>query len=61
VRRPGTTAEAEGWLVGTTLDTNTKRTQLHLFDARNLADGPVAVATLPYALPLGLHGSFKPA
>lgn len=61
VPRPGATAEADGWLVGTTLDTDTKQTQLNIFDARDLTGGPVAVATLPYPLPLGLHGNFKPA
>ncbi len=61
VPRPGATSEADGWLIGTTLDIVRKNTRLHIFEARNLAAGPIAVATLPYALPLGLHGSFKAA
>ncbi|MDE0508358.1 MAG: carotenoid oxygenase family protein, partial [Gammaproteobacteria bacterium] len=31
---------------------------LNLFDAEAVADGPVATAELPYAIPLGLHGKF---
>jgi len=34
---------------------------LAAFDAMKLAAGPLAVARLPYPLPLGLHGSFVPA
>jgi carotenoid cleavage dioxygenase len=31
---------------------------LSVFDAEHLADGPLAQASLPYVLPLGLHGQF---
>jgi len=34
---------------------------LSIFDCERLADGPVAQARLPYALPLGLHGFFQAA
>ncbi|WP_038203763.1 carotenoid oxygenase family protein [Xenophilus azovorans] len=50
-----------GWILGTALDVAQKKTVLSCFAADALADGPVAQATLPYALPLGLHGSFVPA
>jgi carotenoid cleavage dioxygenase len=50
--------EGEGWLVGTHLDGKAGITRLAVLDALRLADGPIAVASLPYALPLGLHGSF---
>ena len=45
-----------GWVLGTALDVSQKKTVLSCFAADRLADGPVAQATLPYALPLGLHG-----
>lgn len=61
VPRPGGSAEDDGWLIGTALDIAERRTRLQVFDAARIADGPLAVARLPYALPLGLHGSFKPA
>lgn len=47
-----------GWVLGTVLDQASQRTVLSCFAADALADGPVAQATLPYALPLGLHGAF---
>ncbi|MGR4868321.1 carotenoid oxygenase family protein [Variovorax sp. LARHSF232] len=50
-----------GWILGTALDLAQRRTVLSCFAADQLAAGPVAQATLPHALPLGLHGSFVPA
>ncbi len=50
-----------GWVLGTVLDLAQKKTVLSCFAADRLADGPVARATLPYALPLGLHGAFAAA
>ena len=47
-----------GWVLGTSLDLLRKCTVLSCFAADRMADGPVAEATLPYALPLGLHGAF---
>jgi carotenoid cleavage dioxygenase len=53
--------ERAGWVLGTALDYAQGRTVLSCFAADALADGPVAQATLPYALPLGLHGAFVAA
>jgi len=50
-----------GWVLGTTLDLVRRKTVLSCFAADHLASGPVAQATLPYALPLGLHGAFVAA
>lgn len=47
-----------GWVIGTVFDHAQKKTVLSCFAADALADGPVAQATLPYSLPLGLHGVF---
>ena len=49
-----------GWVLGTVFDYAQKKTVLSCFAADALTDGPVAQATLPYALPLGLHGTFVP-
>lgn len=57
----GDTDAPDGWVLQTVLDFAAARTRLKIFDATNLASGPLAVATLPYALPLGLHGSFMKA
>ena len=53
--------DGPGWIVGTVLDCAQNKTLLSCFAADRLADGPVAQATLPYALPLGLHGVFVAA
>ncbi|MBI5271896.1 MAG: carotenoid oxygenase family protein [Burkholderiales bacterium] len=58
VPRPGSTAEGDGWLLGTGYDITRRRSFASVFEARALSDGPVAVAWLPYALPYGFHGQF---
>ena len=61
VPRPGGKGEADGWVIGTALDLERKITQLAAFDAARISQGPLALARLPYPLPLGLHGIFVPA
>lgn len=61
VPEPGTAPGSAGWLLGTALDFKRGRTLLSCLRSDRLADGPVAQATLPYALPLGIHGVFVPA
>lgn len=56
-----TSSADAGWVLGTALDLSRRCTVLSCFAADRLADGPVAQATLPRALPLGLHGAFVPA
>ena len=53
--------EDDGWLVGPFLDHTRGLTGLAVFDARHVADGPVARAWLEYPLPLAFHGQFSPA
>ena len=53
--------EDDGWLVGTFLDYGRGLSGIAVFDARGVADGPVARAWLDYPLPLALHGYFSPA
>jgi len=57
VAAPGNTP-GKGWLIGTSYDWQMHRTTLSVFNAEYVADGPIAEAKLPYALPLGLHGQF---
>ena len=61
VPRPGGRAEDDGWLIGTSLDFAAGVTRLSVLDAARPEEGPLAVASLPYALPLGLHGVFVPS
>ena len=61
VPRPGSTREGEGWLLGMGYDLRRRRSFLSVFDALRLADGPRALAWLPYAVPYGFHGRFHAA
>lgn len=61
VPRPASKQEGDGWLIGSAFDVRRNITVLSVFDALHLSAGPIARASLPYALPLGLHGSFAPA
>ena len=54
-------SEDDGWLIGPYLDHRRSSSGVAVFDARRVADGPVARARLDYPLPLGLHGQFSPA
>ncbi|MEO8018649.1 MAG: carotenoid oxygenase family protein [Pseudomonadota bacterium] len=58
VPKPGSRRPGEGWLLGTLLDYEHGRSGLALLDAEHVADGPVATAWVPYAMPLGFHGWF---
>jgi len=56
--KPGRSGERDGWVIATVLNTRAGRTELAIFDARHISDGPIAVFACPYALPLGFHGVF---
>jgi len=53
-------AHTPKWAIGTAISLREKATVLSVFDTDDIAGGPVARARLPYALPLGLHGTFVP-
>jgi len=58
VPRPGASQELDGWIVGTTLNLDAKATELHVFDARRVEQGPIAAWRAPVALPVTFHGVF---
>lgn len=47
-------------LIGTTLNLDARATELHVFDARRVADGPVVSWRSTVPLPLSFHGSWVP-
>ena len=51
--------EGEGWLVHTALNKRERASELHVFNARHLEDGPVVSWRLPYACPFGFHGCWR--
>ena len=59
VPRPAPRGEDDGWLVGPFLDYAKGVTGLGVFDARKVADGPVARAWLDYPVPLAFHGQLS--
>lgn len=61
VPRPGRTRPDDGWLVGTLHDTRRRRCGMAVLDAARVQDGPLAIAWLDRAFPLGFHGTFAPA
>lgn len=58
---PGSRSAANSWILGTAFNLITQKTTLSIFEAKTLSRGPVAQLTLPYGLPLGLHGQFVPS
>ena len=61
VPRAGARSETDGYLVGAAQDTRRGHTVLTVFDARNVKDGPVALARLGYRAPACFHGNFLSA
>ena len=61
VPRPSPRGEDDGWLLGPFLDYERGASGLAVFDARHVADGPLARAWLDYPLPLAFHGHFSAA
>ena len=59
VPRGSRSGETDGWVLATRLNLRAEKTELAVFDARGLDDGPVALLACPYALPLGFHGAFS--
>ncbi len=67
VARPGGEAEDDGWVLlwlynaaaSSTLTASSGRTELAIFNARDIAAGPVAKLNLKHHVPYGLHGSFS--
>ena len=57
----GAGAEDDGYLVTFVTDMNADRSECQVFDARDLAVGPVARLALPERISSGTHSHFAPA
>lgn len=51
-------AEGEGYLLSLLYRGAENRSDLAVFDAQNVSDGPVALAQLPHRIPFGFHGNW---
>jgi all-trans-8'-apo-beta-carotenal 15,15'-oxygenase len=58
VPKPGSSLEMDGWILGPTINLRAGKTELHVFDAHHVAEGPICTWQAPLALPLSLHGVF---
>lgn len=61
VPKSADSAEGEGYLLAVVTSFETKNSSLYIFDALNLANGPLAVARLSHRVPSGFHGGWRPA
>jgi carotenoid cleavage dioxygenase len=57
-RRPDA-EEGDGFLLSVVYRAESKCSDLAVFDARNLADGPLALAHLSHRVPAGFHGNWR--
>lgn len=55
---PNGPGERDGWLVGTGVNLDARATELHVFNAAHVSDGPVCTWRADVALPVGFHGAF---
>ena len=59
-RSPDAT-EGDGWLVAVVYRATESRSDFVVFDAQDVAKGPIAVAKLPRRVPFGFHGNWRQA
>ncbi|MDM0014473.1 carotenoid oxygenase family protein [Variovorax sp. J22P168] len=58
VARSPDSAEGDGWILAVAWRAATDTSDLVVFDARNVAAGPLCVASLPHRVPDGFHGNW---
>ncbi len=61
VPRSADAAEGDGWLVTTVYRPSEDRSDFAVFEAMDVAKGPIGVAELPRRVPYGFHGNWRPA
>lgn len=60
VPRSATAEEGDGWLLAVLYRGAEQRSDLAVFDAGDLAAGPIGLARLPHRVPFGFHGNWMP-
>jgi carotenoid cleavage dioxygenase len=61
VPRSETAAEGDGWLLAVIWRAAENRSDLAVFEAGELAAGPIALVQLGHRVPDGFHGTWVPA
>ena len=54
-------AEGDGWLVAVVYRGGEDRSDFVVYDAQDVAGGPIATARAPRRVPFGFHGNWRPA
>ncbi|MFO1013794.1 MAG: carotenoid oxygenase family protein [Caulobacteraceae bacterium] len=57
--RPGSAAEGDGWLLAVVYDEETRLSHLAVFEALDVAAGPVARVHAGVRIPMGFHGCWR--
>jgi carotenoid cleavage dioxygenase len=55
---PRSDTEGDGWLLATAYRGAEDRSDLAVFEALDVAQGPIATAKLPRRVPFGFHGNW---
>ena len=58
VPKSGGSSEADAWLIGTVLNLKAGTSEVCVFDAAHVSDGPVCIWQADYSWPLGFHGTW---
>ncbi len=58
IPRAGATAEDDGYLSMYCYNSGTGRSQVWLYAAQRVSDGPICVLELPVRVPLGFHATW---
>ena len=61
VPRTANADEGDGWVIATIFRGNEDRADLAVFDAADIAAGPVGTASVPRRVPFGFHGNWRGA
>jgi carotenoid cleavage dioxygenase len=61
VPRSPDAAEGDGWLAAVVYRGEEDRSDFVVYDAADVAAGPIAVAKVPRRVPFGFHGNWRPA
>jgi carotenoid cleavage dioxygenase-like enzyme len=60
VRKPGASAEDEGWIISSVYDPQRHRSDIVILEAQDFAGEPIATIRLPVRLPFTFHGGWAP-
>ena len=60
VPRSPSAGEGDGWLLAVVYRGETDRSDFVVFDAQDIAAGPIATAHVPRRVPFGFHGNWRP-